>query len=387
MQARRMKVVHILEGFSGGTRTYMCHVLPELVRRGLDVTLICSLERGGADVLPSVAKLRDDGVRVFIVPMAREIRPWQDARSLARIWRLLLQGRYDIVHTHCSKAGALGRLAACLAGVKIRLHSAHCFAFLRCDGRARRFLYMALERLFGRLTTTLVAVGESEAATAVRRRIVPSCRCVKVSNGLPPDQTASRPDPAAIAEYRRSFGLDADARVVTTVCRLVEYKGIFRFLRAAELSQVPATTFVIAGDGDLYGPAQQFIEAAHLRRKVRLLGHVDHMEPLYCVSDVMVLCSDAEAEPYAILEAMRANVPVVATATPGNNQLISHQRTGLLTDSTPAGIASAIDRVLTNHEMRRRYCANAYDYVVQQHTLDQQVSQLSLLYTRLFRRS
>ena len=386
MQARRIKVVHILEGFSGGTRTYMCHVLPELVRRGFDVTLICSLERGGADVLPSVARLRNDGVRVLVVPMAREIHPWQDALALVRIWRLLSQGGYDIVHTHCSKAGALGRLAACLAGVRIRLHSAHCFAFLRCDSRARRLLYGVLERLFGRLTTMLVAVGESEAVTAVRRRIVPSCRCVKISNGLPPDPTASRPDPTAVAEYRRALGLDADAHVVTTVCRLVEYKGIFRFLQAAELSRAPATTFIIAGDGDLYGSAQQFIEAANLRRKVRLLGHVDHMEPLYHVSDVMVLCSDAEAEPYAILEAMRANVPVVATAAPGNSRLISHQNTGLLTDSTPAGIASAIDRVLTNREMRRRYSANAYDYVVLQHTLDKQVSQLSLLYTRLLRR-
>ena len=384
MSERKIKIVHILEGFLGGASTYVCTVLPELARKDFDVTLICSTNRCSPDAAERLSELKEKGVTVHIVPMHREINPLRDARSFISIYRLLSKNDFDIVHTHCSKAGALGRVAGFLTGRNVRLYTPHCFAFTRCDGRSRKMLYLIFEKLLGRLTTKLVAVAQSEAATAVDSRIVPDYRCVKITNGLtngrlPSEKTSPPKDYACKA----SLGIDRDKRVVVTACRLVEYKGIFRFLEAAELSQAPNTVFLIAGDGALRMPAEKFIREKKLDNKVKLLGHVSNMEQIYSICDVVALCSDAEAQPYLLLEAMRAKRPIVATSVIGNKELISHNSTGLLTEPNPASIAEAIDELLADSDKYNRLTENAYAYFHKNHTLDKQISELTNIYKSL----
>jgi glycosyltransferase involved in cell wall biosynthesis len=381
MNDRKIRVVHILEGFVGGTSTYICNVLPELVRNGFDVTLICSLNRYCPDAHTRISKLKESGVKIHIIPMHREINPLKDMRSFVIILRLLLKNKFDVVHTHCSKAGALGRVAAFLSGKCVILHSPHCFAFMRCNGRFKKLIYLFLERFLGRFTTKLVAVSQSEAAIAVRLHILPAHKCATVNNGLSNGQLFWNVH--SIGKNHRgkeSLGLDKYTQVVTTACRLVEYKGILRFLRAAEISRTPNTMFLLAGDGELKASAERFVNENNLNNKVRLLGHVSDMEKIYAISDVVALCSDAEAQPYLLLEAMRAKCPVVATSVIGNKELISHHRTGLLAEPTPASIAAAIDELLANQDKRHLCAENAYAYFLKHHTLDKQISELTKIY-------
>lgn len=381
MHDKKIKVVHILEGFWGGTSTYICTVLPQLVQKGFDVTLIGSLNRCCPDAQTRISELRASGVKVHIIPMYREINPLKDIYSFAIILRLLLRNKFDIVHTHCSKAGALGRVAGFLAGKNTRLHTPHCFAFMRCNSRFKKLLYSVLEKLLGRLTTKLVAVSSSEAAVAVRSRIVSAHKCATVRNGLSNGQfSLNVPLSTKDSLSKTSLGLDKDTQVVTTACRLVEYKGIFRFLRAAGLSRACNAVFLIAGDGKLKGPAERFIRENQLSNRVRLLGHVSDIEQIYAISDVVTLCSDAEAQPYSLLEAMRAKCPIVATSVIGNKELISHDGTGLLVEPTPASIARAIDKLLTNRVKRNKYAENAYAYFCKNHTLEKQISELMEVY-------
>ena len=381
MREKALKVVHILEAFLGGTATYACTVLPRLVQRGLDVTLICSLNRSDPDAPARIARLKKSGVRVYIVPMSRGIGLFSDIRSFAAILCLLLEQRFDVIHTHCSKAGALGRVAAALAGGKVTIHSPHCFAFLRCRSPFGKSLYLGVERLLGRLTTKLVAVSQSEASAAIRGRIVPDHKCIAIKNGLLDGRFLRKdlPSPHDFAA-RQSLGIGRDSDVVTTACRLVGYKGVFRFLQAARLSHAPNATFLLAGDGDLKVRAEKFISENGLHDKVKLLGHVSNMERIYAVSDVVVLCSDAEAQPYLLLEAMRARRPIVATAVIGNTELISHKKTGLLVEPTPESIAAAIDELLADRAKRNEYAEKAYVYFRERHTLQEQVSRLTDLY-------
>jgi len=198
-----------------------------------------------------------------------------------------------------------------------------------------------------------------------------------LSNGLCPSNTVSTQK--GLVE-NASLGLSKGTQVVTTACRLVEYKGIFRFLRAAELSQAPNTVFLIAGDGELKVPAERFIRENKLSSKVILLGHVSNMEQIYAISDVVVLCSDAEAQPYLLLEAMRAKCPIVATSVIGNRELISHNKTGLLTAPTPESVANAVDELLADKDKRNQYAHNAYAYFCRHHTLERQISELTEIY-------
>ncbi len=375
-----IKVVHISEGLIGGLCTHLCAILPSLVKNGFDVTLIVSLGRSNPDAAARIEELRRDGVKVHVIPMLRGIHPLQDARALHILARLLSRHRFDVVHTHGSKAGALGRIAAALVASPIRLHSPHCFAFLRSGNRPARYVYLGLERMLGRLTTQLITVAASEADIAARRRIVPRSRCTVVKNALPNGH---------IPVERRTVGVSndsspsADGRrryVVTTVCRLVDYKGVFRFLRAALLSRTPDTRFLIAGDGELRAAAQGFIVDNHLEGKVSLPGYVRDMELLYARSDLVVLCSDAEAMPYCLLEAMRARCAIVATAVIGNRELVVHNKTGVLVRPDPTEIARAIDDLLANEPKRRDMATNAYIYFRKHHALEKQIASLSTIY-------
>ena len=137
MSNKKIKVVHILEGFLGGTGTYMCTVLPQLAHKGFDVTLIGSTNRSCPNAQTKISQLRASGVKVHTIPMFRGIKPLKDIYSFAIILRMLLRKKFDIIHTHCSKAGALGRIAGFIVGAKARLHTPHCFAhplFDCCSG-------------------------------------------------------------------------------------------------------------------------------------------------------------------------------------------------------------------------------------------------------------
>jgi len=384
MNVRRIRVVHIVEGFLGGTSTYVCSVLPQLVKRGFDVTLVCSLERSRSDWRERLLELRESGVKVHVTAMKHGIDLLRDLRSLAALFRFLGRNRFDVAHTHCSKAGALGRVAAVMAGYEAILHSPHCFAFQRGKSRLKNWLSVSVERLLGRVTTRLIAVSQSEAQVALRHGIVPPGRCTWINNGLSANGRLSTclGGSAEAISLRQQFRLDANAAVVTTACRLVDYKGIFRFLEAAEICRTPGAAFLVAGEGELQGAVEEFVWRRKLSERVRLLGHVADMNRLYGICDIVVLCSDAEAQPFVLLEAMRAGCVVVATSVVGNRELIWHGRTGLLTDSTAAGVAAAIDALLADGEKRDLYARNAREYFRAHHTLEQQVAKLARTYER-----
>jgi len=380
MLNKTIKLAHIAEGFVGGLSTYICEVIPQLAKSGFDVTLICSLNRSCPDASVRIAELSKVGVKVQIISMQREVNLPKDISSFISVLRILSNNKFDIVHTHCSKAGILGRLAAILTGKKIRLHSPHCFAFLRCTSRFKKIIYLALEQILGKITTKLVAVSSSEAQIAACSHIVPRYKCVVVQNGLlrKKDLPDNFKNNKKIA-YKLSLGLNENSQVVTTACRLIDYKGIFRFLKAAQLSRVDNVIFLIAGDGELKPTIENFIIENNLSKKVKLLGYVRNMKRIYAISDIVILCSDAEAQSYLLLEAMFYKCPIVATSVAGNSELISDNR-GVLVKPIPESIAAAVDRLLVDKETQNKYAENAYNYFCSHHTLEKQISELIRLY-------
>jgi len=376
-----LKVAHIVEAFGGGVLTYLRTVLPRLASAGCNVTLVCSLDREWPGSAAAVAELEASGVVVIVVPMARNTRPLANAAALFRLRRILRDGAYDLVHTHASIGGALGRVAARMAGVRAVFHTPHCFAFLRCDGRARRHLYLCCERLLGKLTTGIVAVSREEADAAVSRRIVPAHKCRRLDNVLD-DKPAVCGDLAAgeRAAIKSAFGIPPEKMVVAALCRLVEYKGVFRFLESAGLSRAENALFLVAGDGPLMSAAKRWIARRDMRRRILMLGHVPNTDDLYRVSDVVVSCSRAEGMPYVLLEAMRARRAVVATEVPGNRSVIRDGMTGRLVPPDPRCIAGAVDQLLADARLRERYGDNARAYFLDNHLPDNYAAALLGLY-------
>lgn len=379
MKRTELKVAHIVEAFTGGICTYFRNVLPALSKEGFEITLICSLERQAQDSFDTLASLQDQGIRIHILPMKRKVKILNDFLAFMRLRKILAVEDFDIIHTHCSKAGALGRLAAFFAGKKTIFYTPHCFAFLRCQNRFQKHLYRWVERMLGQITRQLIAVSKSEAQIAIQNHIVSPEKCTTIYNGLIRNWSENY---LSVENIKLKHGIPQKARVVVTLCRLTEYKGIRRFLEMAQLSQNKDTTFILAGEGDLRESVERFILKNNLSHKLRFLGFQAHPEELYEIADIVVLCSDAEGLPYTLLEAMFAKRPVVATAVPGNTELISHLETGILAPATSIGLSRAVDYLLSDRSLQTNLANNAYEYCCRQHLLEDQVRQLAKLYRR-----
>lgn len=379
MIAPCLKIAHVTEAFTGGIATYMSLVLPGLVQEGFGVSLICSPGRNEPRFTAMVDDLKKAGVEVVLLPMARAIRPLGDLTALARLKRAIVAGRFDLVHTHGSKAGALGRVACFLAKRPV-VHTPHCFSFLRCGGQWQKAVLVRIERLLGGLTDQLVAVSGDEQEAAGKAGIVAKNGCVVIPNGLEPQaQAGDCPDGQAV---RRRFGIPYQAPLVTMICRLVKYKGIQMFLEAARICirARKDTTFLVGGVGPLRADAEAFIVRHGLTGNVLLPGHVDDTSALLRVSAICVLCSRAEGQPYCLLEAMRAGCSIVATKAPGMAELVENDRTGLLMEASAQSLADGILKVLDDPSLRQRYSQAARQQFVKSHLLDRQVRCLGQLY-------
>jgi glycosyltransferase involved in cell wall biosynthesis len=137
--------------------------------------------------------------------------------------------------------------------------------------------------------------------------------------------------------------------------------------------------FLIAGAGPLMPELQDYILTHNLHDKVRLLGYVTCMEDLYSICDLVALCSDSEAQPFLLLEAMRAARPAIATDVPGNRELLQGGR-GVLTGTTPQAIALGVDSLLTDRQRAAEFAANGHGWFLENHLLDKQVSELTDTY-------
>lgn len=378
--AAEMRVTHILEATLGGTARHLADVGCGLAGAGFSVEAIVSLRRAEG-FEPKAERLRAAGVSLVEVPMAREVSPAGDAGALWRLVRQLRRSRPDVVHTHSSKAGVLGRAAAALAGVPVIIHSPHAFAFQMRSARPKRILYLALERLAGRRTNCLVAVSQAEAGLAVGAKVMPKSRVVVIENGVDPAEAASAEEGAAA---RRALGIGPAEPVVLFVGRLVEQKAPEVFVRAAlAVRQAwPEAVFLLAGEGPLRPALEGEIRRASAERSIRLLGYRDDAARLYAGAEVFVLPSRWEGFSYTVLEAMAAGVPVVAGRLPCMREAVGECGILVPTDD-PQALADAVLSLLAGRESARRLGAAGRERVRTLFTLERQVARLGELYRSL----
>jgi len=295
------------------------------------------------------------GLEVARVPaLVPRIAPGSDRAALRALTELLATGRYDVVHTHSAKAGALGRLAARRAGVGRIVHTYHGFPFHEFQPPWRRGLYVWIERRLSRYTDAFLAVGAGVAAEAIRRGLAGPDRVRTIPPAV--DTVAYPPGNAARGQARRRLGLPPGIRLVGTVGR-VDYQ------KAPELWVDGLAAAATGGDvwglwvGD--GPQRQKLQARVRRRGLAdrfvWLGHRDDVAELLPAFDVFALASRYEGLPCVLVEAIGAGVPVVATAVNAVPDLIIPGETGLLVPpGRPAAFGAAVRHLLDEPTDARR---------------------------------
>jgi glycosyltransferase involved in cell wall biosynthesis len=289
----------------------------------------------------------------------REIRPVWDLRGLARLRRFLLGRPYQIVHTHTSKAGFVGRLAARLAGVPVIVHTAHGFAFHEASPAAPRIVYSALERIASHWCDRIVTVSEFHRAWAIELGMSKPQRIVAIPNGI---ADIARTRQAALGELRREMGAEPDDFVILSMARLAPDKGLEYLIEAASI--LPHTgrrlQFVIAGDGPHRGHLERLAATLGVSGRVKFLGFREDVADLLAASDLIALPSLREGLSIALLEAMAAARPIVATSIGSQREVAAHAEMAVLVPPADAlTLSQSILHLVADPALRERLAANA----------------------------
>jgi glycosyltransferase involved in cell wall biosynthesis len=289
----------------------------------------------------SVEDARRRGVSLLDVPgLDREVGP-RDLTALAQLWRLMRQRRPAIVHTHTSKAGFVGRLAARLAGVPAIVHQPHGHIFYGYYGTRRTALYVALERLATRWTDRIVTLTDRGTAEHLARGIGRPAQYRTVPSGVPTSELRAAAPPRRAARSR--LGLPADAFVVAGVGRLVAVKGFDLLVAALPVlsAAVPSTRLVIVGDGPERVALESQATALGVNQRVLFTGLTCDIAACLAATDVLAAPSRNEGMGRALVEAMALGLPVIGAEVGGIPAVIADGETGCLVPPGDAGALAA----------------------------------------------
>lgn len=295
--------------------------------------------------------------RVELLPsLMHPIAPFRDLETLLRLRTYFKAHRIDLVHTHSSKAGILGRAAALLAGVPVIVHTIHGWSFNPTQPAWLRGAFAGLERGAAAFTDRLIAVSAANRDAGLRRRIGSASRYTVLHSGI--DAESFRRAGRTRAEVRGSLGWDDSYTVVGSIACLKPQKAPLDFARAAAAAYAidPSLRFFIAGDGELRPQLETLIGELGLRDVVRVLGWRRDVPDLLRAMDLFLLTSLFEGLPRAVLQAMAAGVPVVATAVDGTPEVVEDGVTGLLVPPGRPDLAAGRLLELERDERLRRRC-------------------------------
>lgn len=382
-RTRPIRVLHVITRMSvGGAQENTMLSCAMIDRDRFPSAILTGPQTGLEGELLSEA--RDRGVPIVVEPsLVREIDPAKDAVALWRMVRLLRRERWDVVHTHMSKAGILGRLAARMAGVPIVVHTAHGWAFTNEQSKREFQMWVALERMCARWSHAIAVVSRPDQDEALGLGVGQSAQYTLIRSGI--DIEAFRDVAIGKDEARRRIDLPVEAFVVGFVGRFTPQKApldmIAAFERVARARD--DARLVLVGDGDMRGEVEAAIAAAGLGERVRVLGVRRDVPDLMRSFDVLALPSRWEGLPRVFPQAMAARLPIVATRIDGAVEAIHPGENGWLVDvGDVAGFADRLLDVASDRARAHAMGENGFARV-DEYSARTMVDRLEILYDRL----
>jgi len=381
---RPLRVLHIITQSRplGGAQQNTLALVTRMDRQRFTSHLACG--PGG----PLIDAAREAGVQVTVLPtLDNPLRPVADARALAGMAALCRRGGFDIVHTHSTKAGLLGRLAAAMCRAPVVVHTIHAAPFHLRQRRIMRGATRWAERAAAPWCHRLIAVGDQVGEEFARARICSRHKIVTIRSGI----DFSRFDaPADRAQIRQQLGIAPGQPVVGAVGHMRPAKGYPYLLDALALlrRRFPDLRLLAAGGGELFG------DIAHRARQLGvddcclLLGHREDVPQLLRAMDVFAQASLWEGIPRAVQEAMCVGLPVVATDVNGTSEVVEHGVTGLLVPPGDApALAQGIGDLLAEPGAAARMGQAARRRISSEFSIERTVQKTEALYLQLFEQS
>lgn len=328
------------------------------------------------------------GIEVIDLPsLVRRISPLNDIKAFISIFRFLRRSKPDIVHTHTSKAGILGRLAAWMARVPIIIHTPHGHVFYGHFGRSLSRIFLQMERLLGKITHHHIALTPEECNDYLSLRVAQPNNTSVIHSGV--DLQRFSKGAKQRTEKRKELGFSPHSLVVGYVGWLIPIKGVTYLVNAMAkiVEQHPKSLLVLVGKGDDKGEEEiklkEQVERAGLADKVRFLGWRPDVDEIMGCFDIFVLPSLNEGMGRVLVEAMAAGLPIVASRVGGIPDLVKHGENGLL---VPPADTSALEKAISallQDGARRKRMGKAGKKMCGPYSAEAMVEQIDVLYTEL----
>jgi len=298
--------------------------------------------------------IKAGGITTYRVSaLARKINPVKDIIALFGIFVLLRKIKPEIVHTHSSKAGILGRWAAFFAGVPVIIHTFHGFGFNDWQRPFTKKLFIFAEKITAKISTHLLAVSVKNVEKAVALEICKNQKISLMHSGIDVKKLESRPTPN---KARECFGISPSVPVCGMVACFKPQKSPLDFVETAKrlLKIYPEMRFILVGDGVLRREIEKRLHKYRIADSFILTGWRKDPENILPAFDVNVLTSLWEGLPRVILEAGVCMIPSVVSEVDGNCEIITDNVSGFLVRPRDiGGFVEKIDYLFKNPDVAR----------------------------------
>lgn len=380
---RKIKIAHIITRLDrGGSAENTLLTATFLNKERYEVALIYGETLEGLD--REMKEAQKSGVLLVYLPeLVRHLHPWLDGVAFLKLYRLIRKEKYDLIHTHSSKAGALGRLAASWAGTKKIVHTPHGHVFYGYFNSVANGLIVRIERFLGRKTDRLITLTHRGKEEHAALKIMPPEKIVPVYSGIH-------------LEAFRDFVPSGERSSIVTrlpkgprvglIGRLVPIKG-HRFLLDAVpqvVREIPDVSFLLVGEGPLRKDLEEQCRRLNILSSVFFLGDQGDVRFLIYEMDLVVLPSLNEGMGRVLLEAQAMGKPVIGTRVGGIPEVIQEGETGLVVPPQDSkALAEAILALLKDPDRRRKMGEAAKRWVSQKFGVDEMVRQIEKIYEEI----
>jgi glycosyltransferase involved in cell wall biosynthesis len=334
-----VRILHVITKLDvGGAQSILAALVREQMNSGHCVTIATGV------LWPEAAVCGISGVEIRVIKsLVHPLRPLQDWRTISELKALIRKGNFDVIHTHSSKGGLLGRIAARLCAVP-SVYTAHGWPFQPEAPRSQRIQSLFGEWVGGRVGNEIVCVSEAERSLATRLRVGRADHRHIIYNGIDPlsDQASRTGD-------SRPLRIATDPFRVVTVARLEAPKRVDVLVEA--IAQVLAhgdtrITLTVVGDGSLLDGVRMLADSLGVSDRVRFVGQTNPL-PHLVSADLFVLLSDYEGLPVTVLEAMRSGLPILTNRLAGVVETTG-RAAGVVTELNASSVARAIEQLADN---------------------------------------
>ena len=375
--AERIKVVHIVTRMNtGGVAVLIGNLMKGLDPNKFDLTLITgSCDSTEEDYLEKIATSIPF---LKVESLQRAISPRQDFVTFIKLWKILRTIKPDIVHTHTSKAGLIGRTVSRFAAPSAkRVHTFHGHLLDGYFSPAKTKLITNLESSLSKKTHALIAMGNQVKNDLLNVGVGSESKFSVFFPGLKPAVINSKDN------SKKNLEINPSLATCLFVGRLTQIKRPDRLLDAIAIlkSKGVQFEFLIAGDGEL----SEYVSTRISKEKlpVKTLGWVKDTSLAFSASDILVLCSDNEAVSLVLIEGSQYGLPLVSTNVGSVSDVVIDHSTGYLTESTPEALADAIEKLVRDPQLRQMMGAAGKAHAERYFSLDRMIKDHSDLYRSL----